>query len=354
MSEALAFGSLSAWMQDRHASALGAFRLSCRAIVEQAADRHDEPWRRVCRHALALPDDVSDLQARRFFESRFETHPVVDGASRTGLFTGYYEPEIEAAASRSPDYPVPLLGPPAGLVSMQGRRRPSHIQAGFSHAFESEAGLAALPDRAAIEQGALDALARPLAFLRSRTDAFFLHVQGSGRLRFPDGRVMRVSYAGKNGHPYTSIGRVLVERGLMPRQEVSMQSLRTWLDADPERAREVMWQNRSFVFFRFAGDGDPALGPVGQQGVQLTPGRSLAVDLSEHRPGSLFWLETVVPGPGGRSQVPLARLMVAQDTGSAIRGRIRGDIFFGSGTAAGERAGRMQARGRLVALVPKG
>lgn len=351
--QSLDFKDLFGWAQDAHGQTLAVFQRSCKAIAKRRRGAADDPASRACAEALALGDNVTDQTARAFFESRFQLVPVVDGDTEIGLFTGYFEPEIAASPKRTPNYQIPLRKAPQGLESLKGKRLPKGFDTRLTHGLRQEGVLTALPDRRAIEAGALDRLAPAIAWLQSPVDAFFLHIQGSGRLLYPDGTVQRVGYGGKNGYPYTSIGKVLIDRGLMAPGEVSMQSLRAWMQADPVRAGELMAQNQSYIFFRPTSGSDPELGPVGQQGVALTPGRSLAVDLKYHPAGSLLWLDTVVPGAGGGGEEIFLRLMVAQDTGSAIKGRIRGDIFFGTGEEAGSRAGTMQAKGRLLTLVPR-
>lgn len=357
MSPGNTISDLPGWDADDPAAALSVWQRSCAVIVANPQPRHTESWLKACRLALELPAPAGTTEARRYFEDNFTALPVRNDERATGLFTGYFEPLLDAAKIRSPDYPVPILGPPEALVSLAGKPPAPGLAEEASHALNRAGTLVAAPDRAAIETGALNDETEPFAWLASPVDAFFLHVQGSGRLRFDDESTLRVAYAGKNGHPYTSIGKLLVDRGEMSRDEVSMQSLRVWLEADPERGVALMRENRSYIFFRAVPeDGpeyDPALGPVGQQGIPLTAGRSLAVDLAHHAPGALLWLETDIPGPGGVGSERFRRLMVAQDTGSAIRGPVRGDIFFGSGDEAGARAGRMQAEGRLIALIPR-
>jgi len=351
--QTLNFKDLFGWNQDAQGEALAVFQRSCNAIAKTKRRANDGAVLKVCGKALALGGNVSDRAARAFFEDNFELRVIVDGQTEIGLFTGYFEPEFAASPRQTPSYRVPLRRAPEGLASLGGKRRPKGFEAGLTHGLRRNGTWTALPDRRAIEAGALDRLAPAIAWLKSPVDAFFLHIQGSGRLQFPDGTVQRVGFAGKNGYPYTSIGKVLIDRGLMASADVTMQSLRAWLEADPARATELMGQNRSYIFFRSTGDSDPGLGPVGAQGVPLTAGRSLAVDLRIHAPGALLWLDTVVPGAGGGGQEIFLRLMVAQDTGSAIVGPIRGDIFFGSGEKAGEIAGAMKAQGRLIALVPR-
>lgn len=206
--------------------------------------------------------------------------------------------------------------------------------------------------RREIDNGALAGRGLELVYLESPIDAFFAHVQGSARIRLAEGGVMRVGFAAKNGHPYTAIGKVLVDAGEIALKDVSMQTIRAWLSANPDRADQVMWQNDSYIFFREVTEVDEDLGPVGAAQVPLTPGRSLAVDKAIHAYGLPVWVETTAPsGPNGARE-PFRRLMVTQDTGSAIIGAVRGDVFWGSGDRAGEIAGLMKDPGRMYVLVP--
>jgi membrane-bound lytic murein transglycosylase A len=338
----LSFDDLPGWSGDDHAAALATFRRSCARILKlDASDRLDVKaanavlygragdWRPACEAAMA-PLGPGAAVARGFFQHWFVP---VRLPSERGLFTGYYEPEMRGALTRHGPYQTPVLAPPPG--------------------FSMVAGGGNFPTRAEIEDGALDADKLAIVWLESPIDAFFLHVQGSGRVKLETGDVVRLTFAAKSGHEYTSIGKVLIERGALVREEVSMQTIRAWLTANPVEGREIMRQNKSYIFFRILRDVDVDLGPPGAEQVNLTPGRSLAVDRSHHPLGSLLWLTTTHPTVDGTATVPVARLMVAQDTGSAIKGLHRGDIFFGSGHDAGEIAGRMKAEGELVALVPK-
>lgn len=344
----VAFEEISGWRDDSHGEALAAFRRGC--TVAAPDDRRPD-LRSACLIAASLGAHVDDRTARGFFEKNFSAYRVVAGRTDRGLFTGYYEPELPAARSRSAKYHVPLLAPPEGLVSLTRVADRGRLPAEFTHALRRGGRLVAAPTRAEITSGALGPLTRPIAWLADPVDAFFLHVQGSGRLRYPDGTSERVTYAGKNGHPYTSIGGLLVRRGIMAKHEVSMQSLRAWLKADRRRGEALMNENRSYIFFRRVEDKGQT-GPVGQYGVPLTPRRSLAIDLAFHAGNLPIWLETTIPGGAGGAEQPFRRLMISQDTGSAIRGPIRGDIYFGSGREAGEVAGRMQASGRMIVLRP--
>ncbi|MEX2249972.1 MAG: MltA domain-containing protein [Parvibaculum sp.] len=339
-SRIMSFADLPGWADDDHAAALAAFARSCTRIVKlDAAAPLDSKtgtssihgragdWQPACAAAL---QPVAPGSARGFFEHWFL--PVRLPAER-GLFTGYYEPEMRGALTRHGVYQTPILAPPPGFVM--------------------RAGGAGFPTRSEIEDGALDHGSLALVWLESPVDAFFLHVQGSGRVRLESGETVRLAFAAKSGHEYTSIGKILIDRGAIPREEVSMQTIRGWMEANPAEGRNVMRRNDSYIFFRILRNIDPELGPPGAEQVNLTPRRSLAVDRAHHPLGALFWLTTRHPSPDGGSEVPFAHLVVAQDTGSAIKGVQRGDIFFGSGDEPGEIAGRMKAEGELVALLPK-
>ena len=346
------FSKLSGWDVDAQSEALGVFRRSCPRAGRGRATKMARALRTVCAEAAKLPAVIDDAHARRFFEAHFEPVVIARG-KRAGLFTGYFEPELEAALQPSKDFSVPLRAPPKNLVSLARVANRQGLPGTLTHALKVKGTLKAAPTRAQIEAGALAQSAPPVAWLASPVDAFFLHVQGSGRLRFADGRQMRVTFAGKNGHPYTSIGKVLVDHGEIDKTKVSMQSIRAWMARNGDKASTLMARNRSYIFFNLVDVDNPELGPPGQMGVALTPGRSLAVDLAHHTPGLPVWLDTKVPGENGGADQRFARLMVAQDTGSAIKGAQRGDIFFGTGAPAGQRAGRMQAPGVMIVLQPK-
>jgi len=353
--EALSFEDLDSWANDDHAAAFGAFLRSCSVLdgrapelrPAQAPERH---LAAVCRAALKNPN-LSRPEARRFFEAHFQPFAVVPHSGQ-GFLTGYYEPEFRG--SRTPDsrYRVPLLARPDDLVTIpQGETLPG-IDKGLQAARRTEKGYEPYPDRAAIEDGALGSLAKPLVYLREPGEAFIIHVQGSSRIRLTDGSVMRLAYAGRNGRPYTSIGRLLVQRGEMDLETMTLARLMEWLKDNPGPARELMRQNQSYIFFREADELAPEDGPIGGAGFPLVPGRSLAVDRQLWAYGLPFWLEGRLPLTLERSE-PLRRLMIAHDTGSAILGPARGDFFFGSGEEAGIRAGLLRHATRFVVLIPK-
>ncbi|MBH0237723.1 murein transglycosylase A [Methylobrevis albus] len=357
------FAALGGWDADDHAAAFAAFRLSAARILEHPPSTKGfgidgAALLAPARAALALPADPGPAAARRFFEDRF-TPQRVRPATGSGFVTGYFEPEVGGSRTRSDRFPVPLYRRPDDLVALgddPGAARAAGLPDGLSWARRRPDGrLEEHPDRGAIQQGALEGRGLELVFVKSLVEAFFIHVQGSARIRLAEGGSMRVGFAAKTGHAYTAIGRVLVERGLFEAKDLTADVLRAWLEANPAEVPALLARNRSFIFFAEAAATDPALGPVAAAGVPLTPGRSLAVDralVTFHLP---VWLSLDVgldgvAADGGRR---VRRLMVAQDTGSAIVGPARGDIFFGSGEAAWRQAAPVRHPARFTLLVPR-
>jgi len=353
--EALSFSDLAGWPDDDHGEAFRAFLRSCRALEAQAAELRpaktpDPDLLTVCRDALTTPA-LSGAEARGFFETRFQPFAVIP-VSGEGFLTGYYEPEFEGSRELGASFRVPLLDRPDDLVTIpQGETLPG-LDPVLQAARRTPDGYEPYPDRAAIESGALGARAKPVVYLREPAQAFIIHVQGSARIRLADGSVMRVAYAGRNGRPYTSIGRLLVQRGEMDLESMTLEKLMGWLKDHPGPARDLMRQNLSYIFFREATELAPGDGPIGGAGTPLVPGRSLAVDRTLWPYGLPFWLEGELPLTLTEAE-PLRRLMIAQDTGSAIVGPARGDFFFGSGPEAGTRAGLLRHRTRFVVLKPR-
>lgn len=354
----IAFSGLAGWGADDHSAALAAFRVSCPPILDgraalRPAAQASADLVAACRAALdPTLDDASPQASRAFFEAQFVPHRVIPPAGR-GFLTGYYEPEVAGARTPSARFATPLRARPAGLVTLaEGETRPGVDPSLRAALPDGVGGFRAVPDRAAIEEGALDALAPPIVWLEEPGEAFIVHVQGSARIRLQDGTVLRVGYAGRNGRPYTSIGRLLVERGAIARDAMSLERLLGWLRDNPERARALMRENASYIFFAVLDDHDPALGPIGGAGVPLTPHRSLAVDRGLWPYGLPVFLSGPIPDADGR-ETPLARLMIAQDTGSAILGPARGDYFAGSGPRAGTQAGLIRHAMDFVVLLPR-
>lgn len=346
------FADLPGWRDDDHGAALAAFQLSCGAILERGGAFGREPafggepddWLAVCRRALTAQESP-----RMFFESEFVPMRVSDPERPAGLFTGYYEPEVEGSRTRGGPYQVPLYRRPGDLEAFDAAARAATGLA-YGRRIGNEARR--YHSRREIEEGVLAGQNLELVWLTDWADAFFLQIQGSGRVRLEDGSLMRLAFAAKSGLPYTAVGGILAERGDIARSEVSMQSIRAWMAQHPQAARELMWQNESFVFFREIPASDPALGPPGAQQVPLTPLRSLAVDRAFWALGTPIWLDAEVPsGPAGAMQ-PMRRLLIAQDTGTAIKGRVRGDVFWGTGDHAASVAGLMKSPGAMVVLLP--
>ncbi len=301
-------------------------------------------WRAPC--AAARAPSTSAEAARLFFEHWFAPVSISAGALKDGLFTGYYEPQLQGSRTRHGKFQTPVYGLPPDLISVDlGAFRPSLRGEQIAGRLEDHR-LVPYATRAEIDAKGLNA---PVLFYGDDPAAvFFLHIQGSGRVRFDDGTIIRADYAGQNGQLYTAVGRSLIARGALKREEVSLQSIRRWLKANPMAARTVMETNASYVFFKEDPIGDPALGAKGAEGVALTPDASLAVDPRLHVLGVPYFVSTTLP-----DAKPLQMVVVAQDIGGAIKGAVRGDIFFGFGARAESLAGEMKQSGQLFALLPK-
>ena len=348
------FDELPEWSNSDSRSALEAFRRSCGEIQEKAADAPlggvgyagvVGDWDAACRQAEELRS-ADPQTARAFFESAFVPYRLSEAGS-DGLFTGYYEPELRGSRTRHGPYQTPLYGVPPDLMTID--RAP---MGGGMMMMAMMMRFIPYPSRAEIVRNGLPG--PPLFYIDDPIDAFFLQVQGSGRILLDDGTVVRAAYAGQNGWPYTPIGAVLLERGELTREEVSLQSIRAWLQAHPDEAEAVMDANESYVFFSEQPIGDPTLGALGAEGVPLTPGASLAVDRSVHALGVPVWLEGSAPdADSGQPDRPFNALLVMQDTGGAIRGVVRGDVYWGYGAEAQSIAGRMKHPGRLTVLLPR-
>ena len=348
------FAEVAGWRDDAMSEALPAVRAACGVIVSGTADAPIGPggmagrtadWSAPCAALRAVPP--ADEAIRNTFETLF-VPLAVDGGSE-GLFTGYYEPELKGARTRSAAYPAPLYRRPPDLITAD--------LADFRPDLEAETLVGRIVDgrlrpyhaRPEIDAGALAGQGLELLWLADPIDAFFLQVQGSGRVTLAEGGSVRVGYAASNGRPYTAIGRVLVDRGEMTKDAATMQTVRQWLRDHPDQAAAVMQTNARYIFFREV-EGD---GPIGSLGVALTPGRSLAIDASLLPLGAPMWVDTTYPPGTPEAGQPLRRLMVAQDTGGAIKGAVRGDIYWGSGEAALRYAGPMKQQGRYYLLLPR-
>jgi membrane-bound lytic murein transglycosylase A len=356
----LSYAQVPGWAEDDHAAAFKAFRKSCGRVVaaareRPAAEKASQPAPpppslvAACEAAARQTGAVTKAAARAFFEQNFTPNAVAHKGPQ-GLLTGYYEPVLKGSRKPEGEFQTPIYKRPPDLVNLVHETERGAAGVTFSHVRKTDKGFEPYATRAAIEQGALKDKNLELVYVADSVEVFFLQIQGSGRVRLTDGSMIRVHYDGKNGHPYSSIGRYLIDKGILAADKISMGALKRWLKADPERGKRVMWQNASYVFFRELA-GPEAKGPLGAMNAQLTAGRSLAVDPAHHALG----LPVYVSGTG-MTHVNKAgafhRLMVAQDVGSAIKGPERGDIYFGSGDAAGRLAGVTKHPGRFIVLLP--
>jgi membrane-bound lytic murein transglycosylase A len=351
--------TLEGWTTDDHAAAFAAFLGSCRILQnrrrQSARDLTPIPaaLKDICEDARqAIPLDEEG--ARQFFEDHFRPIRINRLGDSDGFLTGYYEPIIAGSRVPTGEFTAPLYRRPPNLV-VSGRRR-------LGEAFPSKGvfvgrrvgrrKIVPYYDRGQIEDGALDGWHLEICYLRDQVDVLFAQIQGSARIRLEDGAILRVNYDSHNGWPYTPVGRVLVDQKMMNRDQVSMQSIRDWMEANPDQAKDIRRQNKSYVFFRITdlATEDEA---VGGQGVPLMPGRSIAIDRALHAYGTPFFIQAELPIANQKLGTKFDRLMIAQDTGSAIVGPARADIYFGAGDEAARIAGRIKNAGTFIMLLPR-
>jgi membrane-bound lytic murein transglycosylase A len=336
--EESSFAALDGWKDDDHAAAFATFLKSCRAILNaNKTMRSARPILgglfKACERAAAAGELDRD-RARAFFENNFKPVRVKPGGQNDGFFTGYYETEVDGSRFPSDEYTVPIYAAPAETV----RRRQSKVFADL--------------DRTKIEDGALAGKELEICYVKSPIDAFFAQIQGSTRVKLDSGKLLRLNYIASNGMPYTPVGKFLIERGIISKEEMSMDKIREFMEANPEEGKTLRRKNRSFVFFQ-----ETPLNPtdecIGAQGVPLTAERSLAVDKRIHVYGTPIWVEAELPIESEKSETRFRRLLFAQDTGSAIVGPARADIYFGHGEEISHIAGRIKQNGQFVMLVPR-
>jgi membrane-bound lytic murein transglycosylase A len=343
--ERASFGQLPGWDGDNLREAWNAFLISCRAL------RFRAEWGSACAAAVAVTDPAPGA-LRNYFEQYFEPYKILKVPSPvredTGLITGYYEPQVLGARAPSAEFTAPLYAPPSDLLvvdlasvypELKGKHVRGRLDGNRVVPYYTRAQLSTDPAVRGTE----------IVWINNALDALLLEIQGSGRVQLPNGEVIRLQYADQNGQPYRSIGRYLVEKGQLTVEQATIPGIRAWLAANPQRTEEVLDADPSVVFFNEAPLGDPNIGPKGAQGVPLTPGRSIAVDPAIIPLGSPVFLATTQPA----SDVPLQRLVIAQDTGGAITGAPRADFFWGTGSEAAEKAGKMRQRGSLWLLWPR-
>jgi membrane-bound lytic murein transglycosylase A len=351
------WGDIAGWNEDDHLQAFQAFRASCKPINAQGKSSAESKalgvsLRDPCRAAKTA--EVSDAaQARAFFEAQFVPLRISRLGEAEGFVTGYYEPVIDGSRTPTDVYTVPVYRRPSNLF-VRGVRQDAAGLPNKGQVFRKIGRRKLVPyyDRAEIEDGAIAGRGLEICWLKNQTDLLFTQIQGSARVRLEDGSTLRINYDAHNGYPYTPVGRILIERNIIPKDQMSMHRIREWMEQNPDGANELRRQNRSYVFFREVAlsDRDEA---VGAQGVPLTPGRSIAVDKSLHVYGTPFFIEGELPIESEQSKTPFRRLMIAQDTGSAITGPARADLYFGAGADAGKVSGRLRHGVRFVMLVPK-
>lgn len=350
------WNELDGWADDDHAAAFSAFLVSCRPIARNV---HPEGEMRPmyfalyqsCRKALA-GGPLKGEQARLFFERNFRPMRIAKLGETAGFLTGYYEPIVDGSRFPTGIFKVPIYRRPPDLVPPANAVGTAFPNTGQSMRRAANGELMPYHDRGAILDGALDGQHLEICWIKDQTDALFIQIQGSARIRLEDGTMLRINYDAHNGYSYVPVGRVLIERNIIPREEMSMQRIREWMRANPEGAERVRRQNRSFVFFKIVGlSGDREA--LGAQGVPLTAGRSIAVDKGLHVYGTPFFIEAGLPLATEKRSTAFHRLVVAQDTGSAIVGPARADIYWGAGDEAGRVAGRVRHPGRFTILVPR-
>jgi membrane-bound lytic murein transglycosylase A len=345
--EPSSFSKLDRWQTDDHAASFATFRKSCSALLKRRGKIRPfaEDLQVACRAAVEIPLPADKETARKFFEENFLPVRISKLGERDGFLTGYYEPIVEGSRTRHGEYIHPIYRTPPDLKTRvkQGVRSLRH-RIGRT--------IAGYFDRGAIEAGALEGRGLEICWLKDPVESFFIHVQGSARVRLEDGKQLRLNFNAHNGYPYVSIGKVMIDRGIATRDQMSMDLIRTYFAEDPEEAREIMNQNRSYVFFREISELPGDIEPPGAQGVNLTALRSIAVDKNLHVYGTPFWIEAELPIESDKSETKFRRLMIAQDTGGAIVGPARADLYFGAGLKAGTQAGRIKNPGLFYMLVP--
>lgn len=355
--EPLTWNEVAGWTDDDQLPAFKTFRASCKPIAAQKGALNDSKalgtsLRDPCIAARA--DNIADsARAREFFEKNFTPLQISRIGEDAGFVTGYYEPIVDGSRTQTDVYNVPVYRRPSNLF-VRGYSQASASMPNKGQVFRKIGRRKLVPyyDRAEIEDGAIAGRGLEVVWLKSQTDLLFIQIQGSARIRLEDGSMVRINYDAHNGYPYTPVGRVLIERNIVPKEQMSMQKIREYMEQNPDAAKELRRFNRSYVFFRevkLAADDEA----VGAQGVPLTAGRSIAVDKSLHVYGTPFFIEGKLPIESETSNTPFRKLMIAQDTGSAIIGPARADIYFGAGAEAGRIAGRLKNPARFVMLLPK-
>lgn len=350
--EPVLYADIDGWAEDDHDAGFASFRNSCKALLRStAASRIGQPMRSALYNICVKANDIDVNKpgaARAFFEDNFTPMRISPLGTPDGFLTGYYEPIVQGMREHVKGYDWPLYRKPDNLLP-GGRMMIAGAAVGKKKARKRK--LVAYHDRAAIDDGVLAGRNLEICWLKDPVDAFFIHIQGSVRVRLNDGETMRLNYQAANGHPYYAVGRYLIERKIVPKDEMSMDRIRDWMERNPEEGNQLRRRNKSYVFFRETNLSNEQE-PLGAQGISLTPGRSIAVDRNLHVYGTPFFISAELPIDTEQSTTRFRRLMIAQDTGGAIVGPARADLYFGAGDEAESIAGRIKNPGRFVMLVP--
>lgn len=350
--EPVLFNDIDGWADDDHDAGFASFRNSCKALLRStSASREGQPMRTALYNTCAKAADLDTNKpgaARAFFENNFTPMKISPLGTPDGFLTGYYEPIVQGTRDHAKGYDWPLYRKPDNLLP-GGRMMIAGAAVGKKKARKRK--LVAYHDRAAIDDGVLAGRNLEICWLKDPIDAFFIHIQGSVRVRLDDGQTMRLNYQAANGHPYYAVGRYLIERKIVSKEEMSMDRIRDWMERNPKEGEELRRRNKSYVFFRET-NLNSEQEPLGAQGISLTPGRSIAVDRNLHVYGTPFFISAELPIDTEQSTTRFRRLMIAQDTGGAIVGPARADLYFGAGDEAESIAGRIKNPGRFVMLVP--
>jgi membrane-bound lytic murein transglycosylase A len=354
--EPIAWSALEGWTADDHSLAFATFLASCRPLLRSSpAKRETRPMYFALKHVCRLALDAGRLakeQARLFFERNFRPLRIAKLGDTAGLLTGYYEPIVDGSRFPTPMFKVPIYRRPPDLVPPIRSAAVGFPNKGQSLRRTSDGELVPYYDRGEILDGALDGQHLEICWIKDQGDALMIQIEGSARVRLEDGTMLRINYDAHNGYPFVPVSRILMERNIIPRQEMSLERVHEWMRANPEEAEQVRRQNRSFMFFRIVGLSDDREA-IGAQGIPLTPGRSIAIDPLLHVYGTPFFLKAGLPLTTKNQPIRFDRLMIAQDTGSAIVGPARADLFWGAGEQAGRLAGSLHHRATVAMLVPR-
>jgi membrane-bound lytic murein transglycosylase A len=366
--EPIEWSALKGWPADDHAAAFATFLTSCRPLLRSSLGQGDKrPMYRalieVCHRALAA-GRLTDDQAQLFLERNFRPMRITRLGDNAGLLTGYYEPIVDGSRFPTGIFKVPIYRRPPDLVPPPHSAGPGFPNRGQSLRRAENGKLVPYYDRGEILDGALDGKHLEICWIKSQADALTIQIQGSARVRLEDGAMLRINYDGHNGYPFVPLSRILIERNIIPREEISLDRIRDWVHANPQSTEDLLRQNRSFMFFRIVGLSDdrrPAgvqetpreREAIGAQGISLTAGRSIAIDNGLHVYGTPFFIEADLPFADEKRGNHFDRLMIAQDTGSAIVGPARADIFWGAGDRAGQLASHVHHPGNFAMLVPR-